>query len=60
MPDEREFRASALGGAVQVAVDEHGRVAFVRFDPRVATRLRPDQLGRGVVAAHAEARAASG
>jgi hypothetical protein len=52
------FRGSALGGAVEVEVDERGRVVSVRLDPRTTRRLRPDQLGPGVVAAHAQARAA--
>jgi DNA-binding protein YbaB len=50
---------SALGGAVEVSVDRYGQVVSVRLDPAVLRRLSPDQLGRGVVAAHAEARAAT-
>jgi hypothetical protein len=40
-------------------VDERGRVLSVLLHPRVAGRLGPEQLGRGVVAAHADARAAA-
>jgi DNA-binding protein YbaB len=61
MSGEREpvmdFRGTALNGAVEVSVDARGRVRSVRLNPRVITRLGPEQLGRGVVAAHAEARA---
>jgi DNA-binding protein YbaB len=62
MPDEDEpgkFRGTAMNGAVQVRVDERGRVLSVLLHPRVAGRLGPEQLGRGVVAAHADARAAA-
>jgi hypothetical protein len=54
-----EFRGMALNGAVQVAVDERGLVVSVRLDQRVARRLWPEQLGQGVVLAHAAARAAA-
>jgi len=53
----REFRGTAMSGAVQVSVDEHGKVLSVRLYPQVVRRLGPEQLGRGVVAAHAAARA---
>jgi len=46
---------SALDGAVEVAVDDHGRVSTVELDPDVLRRLWPEQLGSAVVAAHAEA-----
>jgi DNA-binding protein YbaB len=54
-----DFRGTALSGAVEVFVDARGRVRSVRLNPRVITRLGPDQLGRGVVAAHADARNAA-
>jgi DNA-binding protein YbaB len=54
-----EFRGAALNGAVQVSVDEGGRVRSVRLNPQVTRRLWPEQLGEGVVTAHAEARAAA-
>lgn len=54
-----EFRGTAMSGAVQVSVDEHGRVLSVRLHPQAVRRLGPEQLGRGVVAAHAAARAAA-
>lgn len=57
--DVELFWGSALGDAVEVAVDERGRVAAVELDPDVLRRLWPEQLGSAVVAAHAEARAAS-
>jgi DNA-binding protein YbaB len=52
-----EFRGTALGGAVRVDVDGHGRVRSVWVHPQAFRRLGPDRLGRGVVAAHAAARA---
>jgi len=52
-------RGDALGGAVRVTVDGDGRVHAVRFDERMVGRLRSDQLGDGVVAAFAEATAAT-
>lgn len=57
MPER--FWGSALGGAVEVAVDDDGRVSTVELDPVVLRRLWPDQLGPAVVAAHAEATAAA-
>jgi DNA-binding protein YbaB len=54
-----DFRGTALSGAVEVAVDARGRVRSVRLNPKIITRLGPEQLGRGVVAAHADARAAA-
>jgi DNA-binding protein YbaB len=54
-----EFRGTAQGGAVEVTVDERGRVRSVRLHPQVTRRLWAEQLGQGVVAAHAEARAAA-
>lgn len=54
-----DFRGTALSGAVEVSVDARGRVRSVRLNPKIITRLGPDQLGRGVVAAHADARAAA-
>lgn len=51
------FMGTALGGAVQVVVDARGRVVSVRLHPQIARRVGPEQLGRGVVAAHADARA---
>lgn len=54
-----EFRGTAMNGAVQVRVDGRGRVRSVRLHPRVVGRLGPEQLGRGVVAAHADARGAA-
>lgn len=53
------FWGAALGDAVEVAVDARGRVAAVELDPDVLRRLWPGQLGSAVVAAHAEARAAT-
>jgi DNA-binding protein YbaB len=53
------FRGDALGGAVRVTVDGDRRVHSVRFDERMIGRLRSDQLGDGVVAAFAEATAAT-
>lgn len=53
------FRGTALNGAVEVHVDGRGRVLSVRLHPRVVQRVGPEQLGRGVVAAHADARAAA-
>jgi DNA-binding protein YbaB len=47
---------TAMNGAVEVRLDEHGRIRSVRLDPRVTRRLGPEQLGRGVVSAHADAR----
>jgi DNA-binding protein YbaB len=55
--ESAEFRGTAMNGAVQVRVDERGRVLSVRLHPTVVQRLGPEQLGRGVVAAHADARA---
>jgi hypothetical protein len=54
-----EFRGTALNNAIQVCVDERGRVLSVWLHPQVTRRLWPEQLGRGVVAAHAEARSAA-
>jgi DNA-binding protein YbaB len=54
-----EFLGTALNGAVGVRVDEHGRVTSVRLHPQVLRRLGPEQLGQGVVRAHADARAAA-
>lgn len=62
MADEHEsaeFLGTALNGAVRIRVDERGRVVSVRLHPQIARRVGPDQLGRGVVAAHADARAAA-
>lgn len=53
------FRGYALGGAVRVTVDGDRRVHSVQFDERMVGRLRSDQLGDGVVAAFAEATAAT-
>lgn len=53
------FLGTALDGAVRVSVDERGRVLSVRLHPRIARQVGPERLGRGVVAAHAEARAAA-
>jgi hypothetical protein len=53
------FAGTALDGAVQVWLDEHGLVRSVRLDSQVIRRLWPEQLGQGLVAAHAEARAAA-
>jgi DNA-binding protein YbaB len=54
-----DFLGTALNGAVRVSVDARGRVVSVRIDPRAARGLWPEQLGRGVVLAHAAARAAA-
>ena len=51
------FAGTALGGAVEVAVDGRGAVVAVRLAPALLGRLWPEQLGQGVVSAHAEARA---
>jgi DNA-binding protein YbaB len=51
---------SALDGAVEVAVDDRGRVSTVELQPDVLRRLWPEQLGSAVVAAHAEALRAVG
>lgn len=63
MSGEREpadrFWGTAVNGAVRVAVDDRGRVLAVRLDQHVVRRLWPEQLGRGVVLAHADARAAA-
>jgi DNA-binding protein YbaB len=50
-----EFSGFALGGAVEVVLDACGRVLAVRVSATVLPRLWPEQLGRGVVLAHAEA-----
>lgn len=47
---------TAMNGAVEVHLDEHGRIRAVRLHPRAARGLGPDQIARGVVAAHADAR----
>jgi DNA-binding protein YbaB len=57
--DAGKYWGSALDGAVEVAVDDRGRVSTVEFDPDVLRRLWPGQLGPAVVAAHAEAVAES-
>lgn len=57
--EPEDFLGTALNGAVEVSVDARGRVRSVRLHPRVITRLGPERLGRGVVAAHADARAAA-
>ena len=54
-----EFVGTALNGAVTVRIDGRGRVRSVRLHPKGVQRVGPDQLGRGVVAAHADARAAA-
>lgn len=54
-----EFRGTALNDAVRVSVDERGRVRSVRLHPQITRRLWPEHLCEGVVAAHAEARAAA-
>lgn len=62
MPHEEEpveFHATALNGAVQVRVDGRGRVLSVWLHPKGVQRLGPEQLCRGVLAAHADARAAA-
>lgn len=48
---------TAMNGAVEVRLDERGRVVSVRVDPSVARRLGPARLGHAVVSAHAGARA---
>lgn len=57
--ESAEFLGTALNGAVQIRVDERGRVVSVRLHPQVARRVGPGRLGQGVVAAHADARAAA-
>jgi DNA-binding protein YbaB len=57
--DSPDFWGTALNGAVEVSVDEHGRVRSVRLHPTIVRRVGPEQLERGVVAAHAAARAAA-
>lgn len=52
------FTGTALAGAVEVVLDEHGSVLSVRLNEKLVGRLWPEQLGAGVVSAHAEARAA--
>jgi DNA-binding protein YbaB len=54
-----EFRGTALNGAVEVSVDEGGQVRSVRLHPHIVRRVGPEQVERGVVAAHAAARAAA-
>lgn len=53
------YSGTALGRAVEVSVDERGHVVSVRIEEKLIGRLWPEQLGRGVVFAHAEARAAA-
>lgn len=55
---ENEFTGTALGGAVEVVLDERGSVISVRLAAKVLGRLWPDQVARGVVDAHAQARPA--
>lgn len=63
MPGEREpvgeFRGTALNGAVHVSVDGRGGVRSVELHPQIVRRVGLEQLERAVVAAHAQARAAS-
>jgi DNA-binding protein YbaB len=47
---------TAMNGAIEVRLDQRGRIDSVRLHEQVIRRLGPDQLGRGVVAAHADAR----
>jgi DNA-binding protein YbaB len=54
-----EWRGTALNGAVHVSVDGHGRVRSVDLHPQIVRRVGLEQLERAVVAAHAQARAAS-
>jgi DNA-binding protein YbaB len=50
-----EFCGTALGGAVEVVLDERGRVIEVGLSAKLLGRLWPEQLGQGVVQAHAQA-----
>lgn len=56
--ESTDFRGAALNGAVEVSVDERGQVRSVRLQPHIVRRVGPEQLERGIVAAHAAARAA--
>lgn len=53
------FSGTALNEAVEVVVDQRGRVVSVHVDGRALARLWPEQLGRAVVRAHTEAMAAA-
>jgi DNA-binding protein YbaB len=54
-----EWRGAALNGAVHVSVDGRGGVRSVWLHPQIARRVGLEELGRAVVAAHAQARAAT-
>ena len=58
-PEPGGFQGTAMNGAVGVLVDGRGLVLAVRLHPQVVNRLGPQRLARGVVAAHAQARAAA-
>jgi cell wall-associated NlpC family hydrolase len=44
-----EFAGTALGGAVEVVVDERGPVLWVCLAAKLLGRLWPEQIGKGVV-----------